>query len=80
MHLSLHFEANLYELFYVKVMEAGEIVECGHPHELLKKDDGYFTRMVKQLGSASEQSLRELAQKAYLAHIKYVDADEQPAL
>ncbi|XP_032517438.2 ATP-binding cassette sub-family C member 4-like [Danaus plexippus] len=64
----------------VVVMEAGEIVECGHPHELLKKDDGYFTRMVKQLGSASEQSLRELAQKAYLAHIKYVDADEQPAL
>ncbi|CAG9575824.1 unnamed protein product [Danaus chrysippus] len=64
----------------VIVMEAGEIMECGHPHELLQKDDGYFTRMVKQLGSASEQSLRELAHKAYLAHIKYVDADEQPAL
>ncbi|CAK1599824.1 unnamed protein product [Parnassius mnemosyne] len=61
----------------VIVMEAGQIVESGHPHELLQKSDGYFTRMVKQLSPASEQSLRELASNAYAQHIKYVDADEQ---
>ncbi|CAG5018016.1 unnamed protein product [Parnassius apollo] len=61
----------------VVVMEAGQIVASGHPHELLQKSDGYFTRMVKQLGPASEQSLRELASNAYAQHIKYVDADEQ---
>lgn len=58
-------------------MEAGQIVECGHPHDLLQKEDGHFTKMVKQLGSASEQSLRELARNAHMQHIKYVDAEEQ---
>ncbi|VVC94182.1 unnamed protein product [Leptidea sinapis] len=61
----------------VVVMEAGQIVESGHPHDLLQKEEGYFTKMVKQLGPASEQSLRELAHNAYLQHIKYADADEQ---
>ncbi|CAK1599826.1 unnamed protein product [Parnassius mnemosyne] len=61
----------------VIVMEAGQIVESGHPHELLQKSDGYFTRMVKQLSPASEQSLRELASNAYAQHFKYVNAVEQ---
>ncbi|KAJ8716037.1 hypothetical protein PYW08_013322 [Mythimna loreyi] len=47
------------------VMEAGQIIECGHPHELLQDVDGPFTKMVNKLGPASEQSLRELASKAY---------------
>lgn len=58
-------------------MEAGQIVECGHPHELLQKEEGHFTKMVKQLGPASEASLRELANEAYAQHIRYADADEQ---
>lgn len=60
----------------VVVMEAGEIVECGHPHELLQCEDGHFTRMVKQLGPAAELSLRELAASAHAEHIRYVDADD----
>ncbi|KAH9634058.1 hypothetical protein HF086_001260 [Spodoptera exigua] len=60
----------------VVVMEAGEIVECGHPHELLQKPEGHFTRMVQQLGPAAEQSLRDLAAAAHALHIKYVDADD----
>ncbi|KAJ8713564.1 hypothetical protein PYW07_013934 [Mythimna separata] len=54
----------------VVVMEAGQIIECGHPHELLQDEDGPFTKMVKQLGPASEQSLRDLASNAYIEHIK----------
>ncbi|XP_059049022.1 ATP-binding cassette subfamily C member 4-like [Achroia grisella] len=61
----------------VVVMEAGQIVECGHPHDLLQNPEGHFTSMVKQLGTASEQNLRELASAAYAEHIKYVDADDQ---
>ncbi|XP_075982862.1 ATP-binding cassette subfamily C member 4-like [Anticarsia gemmatalis] len=60
----------------VVVMEAGEIVECGHPHELLQHDEGHFTRMVKQLGAAAEQSLRDLAASAHAQHIRYVDAED----
>lgn len=58
-------------------MEAGQIVEWGHPHELLQNEDGHFSKMVKQLGPASEQNLRDLASKAYGQHIRYVDADDQ---
>ncbi|PZC86949.1 hypothetical protein B5X24_HaOG200304 [Helicoverpa armigera] len=60
----------------VVVMEAGEIVECGHPHELLQRPEGHFSRMVQQLGPAAEQSLRDLAAAAHAAHIRYVDADD----
>ncbi|KAJ8713562.1 hypothetical protein PYW07_013932 [Mythimna separata] len=52
----------------VIVMEAGQIIECGHPHELLQDVNGPFSKMVNQLGPASEQSLRELASKAYSEH------------
>lgn len=57
-------------------MEAGQIVEIGHPHELLQKPEGHFSGMVRQLGPGSEQSLRELASNAFAKHIRYADADE----
>lgn len=49
-------------------MEAGRIVETGHPHELLQMEQGNFTSMVKQLGPASEQSLRDIAAAAFEQH------------
>lgn len=61
----------------VVVMDAGTIVETGHPHELLQNPAGHFSAMVGQLGPASEQSLRDLAAAAYAQHIRYVDADDQ---
>ncbi|CAB3237262.1 unnamed protein product [Arctia plantaginis] len=60
----------------VVVMEAGEIVEYGHPHDLLQMEEGRFTGMVKQLSPAAEQSLRDLAAAAHAHHIRYVDADD----
>lgn len=57
-------------------MEAGEIMEYGHPHELLQMEEGRFTGMVKQLSPAAEQSLRDLAAAAHAQHIRYVDADD----
>lgn len=58
-------------------MDAGQIVECGHPHDLLQKEEGHFTKMVNQLGPGSEATLREVANEAYKHHIRYADADEQ---
>lgn len=62
----------------VVVMEAGEIVECGHPHELLQQEEGHFTSMVKQLGPLAEQSVRDLAAAAHLHHISLIDKDKLP--
>ncbi|XP_063633563.1 ATP-binding cassette subfamily C member 4-like [Cydia splendana] len=64
----------------VIVMEAGQIVEIGHPHELLQNPDGHFSGMVAQLGPGSEQSLREIASAAHKEHIRYVDADDAPKI
>lgn len=60
-------------LIIAQVMEAGEIVECGHPHELLQQDEGHFSRMVKQLGPAAELSLRALAEEAHQRHLRRID-------
>ncbi|XP_041973563.1 ATP-binding cassette subfamily C member 4-like [Aricia agestis] len=48
------------------VMEAGQIVEFGHPHKLLQQDKGHFIDLVQELGPAAEQSVRDLARVAYL--------------
>lgn len=58
-----------------QVMDAGQIIESGHPHELLQNAEGSFSDMVKQLSAAAEQSLREVAARAHAQHIRY--ADEQ---
>ncbi|KAJ8958088.1 hypothetical protein NQ314_006457 [Rhamnusium bicolor] len=49
----------------VLVMDSGQAVEFEHPHELLQKPYGYFTKMVKETGSVMESSLRKMAEKAY---------------
>ncbi|KAF7280544.1 hypothetical protein GWI33_005747 [Rhynchophorus ferrugineus] len=49
----------------VLVMDAGQAVEFAHPYELLKKRDGYFTKMVQQTGTTMEGKLRYLAKEAY---------------
>ncbi|CAB3220069.1 unnamed protein product [Arctia plantaginis] len=45
----------------VIVMEAGQVIECGHPYELLQMEGSHFRNMVQDLGSASEYDLRNLA-------------------
>ncbi|XP_059049024.1 ATP-binding cassette subfamily C member 4-like [Achroia grisella] len=60
----------------VIVMEAGQIVECGHPHELLQNSKGHFYSMVSQLGPASEQKLCELARNAYAEHVKNYNSSD----
>lgn len=54
----------------VLVMEAGEAVEYGHPHELLQNSEGYFTKMVQQTGKSMEEYLRSVAKEAYEKKMK----------
>ena len=45
----------------ILVMKKGEVVEYGHPYELLEKEEGEFRRMVAARGKASETEMRERA-------------------
>ncbi|GJQ86164.1 hypothetical protein Trydic_g13443 [Trypoxylus dichotomus] len=47
------------------VMDAGQVVECDHPHILLQNPNGYFTKLVKETGDAMFTSLKRIAQDAY---------------
>jgi len=52
----------------VIVMDAGSAVEVGHPHELLMRDSGFFSGLVKSAGAASEAGLRRAAEVAFAAY------------
>lgn len=41
----------------VLVMDAGEVVEFGHPYELIQKPDGFFKRLIDQTGNATSTAL-----------------------
>nr|CAD7423122.1 unnamed protein product [Timema monikensis] len=45
----------------VLVMDAGTMVEFGHPHLLLQNPDGHFYKMVKETGSPTAEQLHQVA-------------------
>lgn len=45
----------------ILVMDAGELVEIGHPHILLSNANGRFSSMVSQTGSSMAEHLKNLA-------------------
>lgn len=49
----------------VLVMEAGEIVEFDHAHNLLKLADGYLRKLVDETGFSTASHLLQLASKSY---------------
>ncbi|XP_017778100.1 PREDICTED: multidrug resistance-associated protein 4 [Nicrophorus vespilloides] len=49
----------------VLVMDAGRMIEFEHPHLLLQKPEGHFTKMVEQTGPTMTKTLREVALDAY---------------
>lgn len=51
----------------VLVMDAGRVVEFGHPHELLqKKSSGVFYELVQQTGRAMAENLSSTAEEVRL--------------
>lgn len=49
----------------VLVMDAGQVVEFDHAHQLLQKDDGFLTKLVAETGAENAQHFREIAQINY---------------
>ncbi|KAJ0181224.1 hypothetical protein K1T71_003309 [Dendrolimus kikuchii] len=49
----------------VLVMDAGQMVEFDHPHNLLQKPDGLLRGMADQTGRAMADTLARVAQQAY---------------
>ena len=47
----------------ILVIDKGEVVEYDHPHILLQNKNSYFSKMVQQTDSATENRLRKGAEK-----------------
>lgn len=51
----------------VLVMDAGQVVEFGHPRDLLLRSSGVFTTLIDQTGPKMAAFLREAAERAFKA-------------
>ncbi|XP_063223831.1 ATP-binding cassette sub-family C member 4-like [Bacillus rossius redtenbacheri] len=49
----------------VLVMDAGTMVEFGHPHILLQNHDGHFYKMVQETGKSMAEQLAKISEEAY---------------
>lgn len=49
----------------ILVMDAGLVVELGHPYELLQNPNGYLYKLVKKTGPGTAKYLRCLAEESY---------------
>lgn len=49
----------------VLVMDAGEIVECDHPFNLLQRPDGFLRTLVNETESSTAAHLLEIAKQSY---------------
>ncbi|XP_058839985.1 ATP-binding cassette sub-family C member 4-like [Topomyia yanbarensis] len=54
----------------VLVMDAGRVVEFGHPHKLMHGATGYLRRLVEQTGVATAASLIRIADESHKIKIK----------
>lgn len=52
----------------VLVVDAGNAVEFGHPHELLQQSDSYFKKLVDQTGPKTAGLLTQAAAQAFDAN------------
>ncbi|XP_065162919.1 probable multidrug resistance-associated protein lethal(2)03659 isoform X2 [Atheta coriaria] len=60
----------------VLVMDAGTMVEFGHPHILLKNHNGFLFKMVEQTGKAMSETLGKIAEQYYNRHYLDTVAEE----
>ncbi|XP_046412545.1 ATP-binding cassette sub-family C member 4 isoform X1 [Neodiprion fabricii] len=49
----------------VLVMDHGQIVEFDHPHLLLQNENGYFSRMLGEMGKNMAEELKTVAKEAF---------------
>lgn len=46
----------------ILAIDQGRVVEYGHPKELLKQNDGYFSKMLSQTVTAGSENLTEISE------------------
>ena len=56
----------------ILVVDAGQVVEFGHPYELLRKTDGFLKQLVDQTGLETASLLTQIAAKV-LSFIKLLN-------
>ncbi|XP_037038321.1 probable multidrug resistance-associated protein lethal(2)03659 isoform X1 [Bradysia coprophila] len=49
----------------ILVIDAGNVVEFGHPYELLQRSDGHLTKLVNQTGSETSDVLMRIAAESF---------------
>lgn len=49
----------------VLVMDAGHVVELGHPYQLLGNPEGYLHKFVEKTGPGTAKHLRYIAEQSY---------------
>ena len=54
----------------IMVMEAGRIIEFGHPYELIQSTRGFFRKLVDKTGLATSMKLIKMAEKSYFIKSK----------
>lgn len=62
----------------ILVMDAGQAVEFDEAHELLTKDSGIFSGMVKTLGPQEHRRLTQVAKEKY--NSKHTEHKQQTSL
>lgn len=54
----------------ILIMDAGHVVELGHPFELLQNTKGYLHEFVAKTGVGTAQYLKRLAEESYCKRVK----------
>ncbi|VVC32370.1 Hypothetical protein CINCED_3A012061 [Cinara cedri] len=62
----------------VLVMDAGQMVEFDHPHNLLKNKNGFLYKMVEQTGRDTADLLYSIAEQSYKSKDEATPAKEEP--
>lgn len=57
----------------VLVVDAGDVVEMGHPYILLQNPEGYLHQFVEKTGRGTAEYLRRLAEESYRKRVNNND-------
>lgn len=60
----------------VLVVDAGNVVEMGHPHVLLQNSESYLHQFVEKTGRGTAKHLRRLAELSYRKRVSNSDHND----
>lgn len=60
-HIHTHTQDTIIDYSMIVVLDMGQVVEYGTPHELLQIQGGHFVGLIEELGVEAAASMREIA-------------------